>query len=75
MVNLNVMVFFTSSCNAKSKNNVEGLLKKRAATHIQRKNCGSRNTENKQTNKKKNKKNPKKTTTRTLGWMGTLLGI
>ena len=50
MVNLNVMVFFTSSCNAKTQNNAEGLLKKRAATHIQRKNCGSRNTEKKKNN-------------------------
>ena len=42
------MDFFTSSCNAKTQSNAEGLLKKRAATHIQRKNCGSRNTEEKQ---------------------------
>ena len=48
VVNLNKMVFFTSSCNAKTENNAEGLLKKRAATHIQRKNC-----ENKNTGKKK----------------------
>ena len=47
MVNLNVMVFFTSSCNAETQNNAEGLLKKRAATHIQRKNCENRNTEKK----------------------------
>ena len=45
---LNVMDFSTSSCNAKTQNNAEGLLKKRAATHIQRKNCGSRNTDEKQ---------------------------
>ena len=45
VVNLNVMVCFTSSCNAKTQNNAEGLLKKRAATHIQRKNCENRNTE------------------------------
>ena len=64
MVNLNIMVFFTSSCNDETQNNAEGLLKKRAATHIQRKNCENRNTEKK-----------KKTTTRTLGWMGTLLRI
>ena len=42
-----MMDFFTSSCNAKTQNNAEGLLKKRAATHIQRKICGSRNTEKK----------------------------
>ena len=41
------MDFFTSSCNAKTQNNAEGLLKKRAATHIQRKNCENRNTEKK----------------------------
>ena len=45
VVNLNVMVFFTSSCNAETQNNAEGLLNKRAATHIQRKNCENRNTE------------------------------
>ena len=43
MVNLNLMVFLTSSCNAETQNNAEGLLKKRAATHIQRKNCENRN--------------------------------
>ena len=51
------MVFFTSSCNAETQNNAEGLLKKRAATHIQRKNCENRNTEKnktKQTRKKNN---------------------
>ena len=42
------MDFSTRRCNAKTQNNAEGLLKKRAATHIQRKNCGSRNTEEKQ---------------------------
>ena len=40
------MDFSTSSCNAKTQSNAEGLLKKRAATHIQ--NCGNRNTEEKQ---------------------------
>ena len=45
MVKSNIMVSSTSSCNAKTQNNAEGLLKKRAATHIQRKNCGSINTE------------------------------
>ena len=48
MVNLNVMDFSTSSCHAKTQSNAEGLLKKRAATHIQRKNSGSGNTEEKQ---------------------------
>ena len=47
MVKSNIMDF-TSSCKAKTQNNAEGLLKKRAATHIQRKNCGSSNTEEKQ---------------------------
>ena len=47
MVNLNVMVFLSSSCNAETQNNAERLLKKRAATHIQRKNCENRNTEKK----------------------------
>ena len=47
MVNLNVIEFFTTSCNARTQNNAEGLLKKRAATHIQRKNCENRNTEKK----------------------------
>ena len=53
------MVFFTSSCNAETQNNAEGLLKKRAATHIQRKYCENRNTEkiNKQTKKRQQKKN------------------
>ena len=69
MVNLNVMGFFTSSCNAEIQNNAEGLLKKRAATHIQRKNCENRNTEKNKTKQKK------QTTTRILGWMGTLLRI
>ena len=41
------MDFFTSRCNAKTQNNAEGLRKKKA-THIQRKNCGSRNIEEKQ---------------------------
>ena len=41
------MDFFTSSYNAKTQNKAEGLMKKKA-THIQRKNCGSRNTEEKQ---------------------------
>ena len=41
------MVFFTSTCNAETQNNAEGLLKKRAATHIQRKNCENRNAEKK----------------------------
>ena len=40
------MDFSISSCNAKTQNNAEGLLKKKA-THIQ-KNCGSSNTEEKQ---------------------------
>ena len=48
------MVFFTSSCNAKTQNNSEGLLKKRAATHIQRKNCENRNTEKKTKTKHQN---------------------
>ena len=37
--------FLTSSCNAETQNNAEGLLKKRAPTHIQRRNCENRNTE------------------------------
>ena len=61
LVQSNIVDFSTSSCNAKTQNNAEGLLKKRAATHIQKKNCGSRNTEEKQLPE--------------LGWMGILLGI
>ena len=41
------MVFSTSSCNAKTQDNAEGPLKKKA-THIQRKNCGSNDIEEKQ---------------------------
>ena len=41
------MDFSTSSNNAKTPNNTEGLMKKKA-TYIQRKNCRSRNTEEKQ---------------------------
>ena len=37
MVQSNIMDFSTSSCNAKTQNNAEGLMKKKA-THIQRKN-------------------------------------
>ena len=47
VVQLNVMDFSTSGCIAKPQNNAEGLMKKKA-THIQRKNCGSRNTEEKE---------------------------
>ena len=42
VVQSNIIDFTTSSCNARTQNNVEGLLKKKA-THIQRKNCGSSN--------------------------------
>ena len=41
VVKLNVTNFSTSS-NAIIQNNVEGFMRKKA-THIQRKNCGSRN--------------------------------
>ena len=34
---------FSTSSNAKIQNNAEGLMRKKAI-HIQRKNCGSRNT-------------------------------
>ena len=46
VVQLNIMDFCTSSCNAKTQNNAEVLMKKKV-THIQRKNCGSSNTEEK----------------------------
>ena len=46
VVKSNVMDFFTS-CNAMTQNNAEGLMRKKAI-HIQRKNCGRRNTEEKQ---------------------------
>ena len=36
---------FSTSSNAKTQNNAEGLMK---ATHMHRKNCGSSNTEEKQ---------------------------
>ena len=42
-----IMDFSTSSCNAKTQNNAERLIRKKAI-HIQRKNCESRNTEEKQ---------------------------
>ena len=38
---------FSISSNAMIQNNAEGLMRKKA-THTQRKNCGSRNTEEKQ---------------------------
>ena len=43
LVKSNIMDFPTSSCNAKTQNNAEGLMRKKAI-HIQRKNCESRNT-------------------------------
>ena len=47
LVKSNVMDFSTSSSNTKTQNNTEGLVKKKA-THIQRKNRESSNTEEKQ---------------------------
>ena len=46
VVKSNLLVF-TSSCNAKTQNNAEGLMKKKVI-HIQRNNCEIRNTEEKQ---------------------------
>ena len=45
--NLKVIDFFTNSCNAKTQINAEGLMRKKAI-HIQRRNYGYRNTEEKQ---------------------------
>ena len=60
VVQSNIMEFSTIS-NAVIQNNAEGLMRKKAI-HIQRKNCGSRNTEEKQL-------------LETHGFMGILLGI
>ena len=46
MVQLSTMDFSVSN-NARIQNNTEGLMRKKSI-HIQRKNCGSRNTEEKQ---------------------------
>ena len=69
------MDFSTSSCNAKTQSNSGGLLKKRAATHIQRKNCENRNTEiNKQTNKQTTTTTTKKQLPELMGGWGYYWG-